>query len=245
MNEGLVNNYEEFESKFIKILEKHAPLKKRTLRANNAPYMTKNLRKAMMKRTELATRYNKTRNIEDFHNFRKQRNFVNRLYKKERKKYFNSLDKNDIQDVKQFWKVWNPLISDKCRTQNTITLVKGNNIISDASKVGEEFKQEFSNAVKNLNIDFNWQPTTDVSTIADPIDKVIEKFKDHPSILKINEKIEVTEQFEFTKVSEQDVLDLVADFDTKKATTFNNIPGKFLKEYARTYGKTITSLINN
>ena len=70
MNEGLVNNYEEFESKFIKILEKHAPLKKRTLRANNAPYMTKNLRKAMMKRTELATRYNKTRNIEDFHNFR-------------------------------------------------------------------------------------------------------------------------------------------------------------------------------
>ena len=79
--------------------------------------MTKNLRKAMMKRTELATRYNKTRNIEDFHNFRKQRNFVNRLYKKERKKYFNSLDKNDIQDVKKFWKVWNPLISDKCKSK--------------------------------------------------------------------------------------------------------------------------------
>ena len=74
--------------------------------------------------------------------------------------------------------------------------------------MGEEFKQEFSNAVKNLNIDFNWQPTTDVSTIADPIDKLIEKFKDHPSILKIDEKIEVTKQFEFTKVSEQDVLDL-------------------------------------
>ena len=245
MNEGMVNNYEEFETKFIEVLEKHAPLKKKTLRANNAPYMTKNLRKAMMKRTELATRYNKTRNIEDYHNFRKQRNFVNRLYKKERKKYFNSLDKNDIENVKQFWKVWNPLISDKCRTRNTITLVQGNNIISDASKVGEEFKQEFSNAVKNLNIDFNWEPTTDVSTIADPIDKVIEKFKDHPSILKINEKIEVTDRFEFTKVSEQDVLDLVAEFDTKKATTFNNIPGKFLKEYAPTYSKTITSLINN
>ena len=51
-------------------MEKHAPLKKKTLRANDAPYMTKNLRKAMMKRTELASKYNKTRDIGDYNNFR-------------------------------------------------------------------------------------------------------------------------------------------------------------------------------
>ena len=30
----------------------------------------------------------------------------------------------------------------------------------------------------------------------------------------------------------------------KKATTFNNIPGKFLKDYAESYSKTITGLVN-
>ena len=37
---------------------------------------------------------------------------------------------------------------------------------------------------------------------------------------------------------------MIADFDTKKATTFNNIPGKFLKDYAESYSKTITGLVN-
>ena len=46
--------------------------------------MTKALRKAMMKRTELATKYGKTRNLNDYKHFRKHRNYVNRLYKRER-----------------------------------------------------------------------------------------------------------------------------------------------------------------
>ena len=207
--------------------------------------MTKTLRKAMMKRTELATKYNKTRSLDDYNNFRKHRNYVNRLYKREKKSYFNSLDKNDIHDVKTFWKLWKPVISDNYKTQNSITLVKGNEIISEANAVATEFKNEFSNAVSNLKIDFAWQPTTDTSKILDPIDKVIEKFKDHPSILKINEHvIPGNIPIGFTEVSEQNILDLIANFDTKKATTFNNIPGKFLKEYSETYFKIITKLVN-
>ena len=37
-----VSNYEEFESIYLKVLEKHAPFKIKTVRANQAPYMTKN-----------------------------------------------------------------------------------------------------------------------------------------------------------------------------------------------------------
>ena len=239
-----INSYDAFEDKFLELLEKHAPLKKKTLRANDAPYMTKTLRKAMMKRTELANKYDKTRNLEDYTKFRKHRNYVNKLYKRERRNYFNSLDKNDVQNVKLFWKTWKPVISDNYRTKNKITLVKGKDIISDGNIIAQEFKNEYSNAVKNLNIEFEWQPTSDLSQIEDPIDKVIEKFKDHPSILKIKERVEVLQQFEITKVSEEHILDLIAELDTKKATTFNNIPGKFLKEYSQTYYKTLTKLVN-
>ena len=244
MNGGNSENYDEFEKRFIEVLDKHAPLKKKTLRANDAPYMTKILRKAMMKRTELATKYNKTRKIEDYHNFRKHKNYVNRLYKRERKSYFNSLAKNDVESIKKFWKVWKPLISDNCKAQNKITLVEGNNIISDESKVANEFKQEFSTAVSNLNIDFDWQPTTDISSITDPIDKLVEKFKDHPSILKIKEHVNVTQPIGFTQVSEKDILDQIASFDTKKATTFGSIPGKILKDNAQVYSKNKTELVN-
>ena len=242
--QGNFGNYDAFHDKFIEVIEKHAPLKKKTLRANNAPYMTKILRKAMMKITELATKYNKTRKLDDYNNFRKHRNYVNRLYKRERKAYFNSLDRKDIQDVRKFWKLWKPVISDNHKTQNSITLVKGKEIISDENLVAKEFENEFSNAVKNLNIDFKWQPTTDTANISDPIEKVIEQFKDHPSILKIKEHVQVNDPVGFIEVSEQNILDLIADFDTTKATTFNNIPGKFLKDYSETYYKIITKLVN-
>ena len=77
-------NWDTFENNFLKVLDKHAPLKKKTIRANHAPYMTKLLRKAIMKRTQLANKYHKTRTETDLKNFKKQKNFVNRLYKREK-----------------------------------------------------------------------------------------------------------------------------------------------------------------
>ena len=44
-------NCEQFEETIMKTLNQHAPLKKKVLRANNAPYITKKLRKAIMKRS--------------------------------------------------------------------------------------------------------------------------------------------------------------------------------------------------
>ena len=38
---------------FSKVLNKHAPLKTKFLRANNKPHLTKERRKAIMKRTRL------------------------------------------------------------------------------------------------------------------------------------------------------------------------------------------------
>ena len=41
--------YKNFENIFLKTLEHHAPLKKKIVRANNVPYMTKTLRKEIMR----------------------------------------------------------------------------------------------------------------------------------------------------------------------------------------------------
>ena len=43
-----INEYETFENIFLTVLDKHAPYKKKLLRANHQPYVTKTLRKAIM-----------------------------------------------------------------------------------------------------------------------------------------------------------------------------------------------------
>ena len=79
-------HYTEFESIFLNTLDAQAPLKKKTLRANHAPYMTKTLRKAIMRRSALENLYHQKKTPEHNKAYKKQKNFCSRLYKKERKK---------------------------------------------------------------------------------------------------------------------------------------------------------------
>ena len=57
------SNYKNFEQTFFVLLDKHAPYKRKKIQANKVPYITKNLRKAIMKRSQLKTKYFTT-NIE-------------------------------------------------------------------------------------------------------------------------------------------------------------------------------------
>ena len=58
-----VLDYSSFEENFLGVLNKHAPLKKKVLRANHAPYVTKALKKAIMKRSYLEILYFKKRQL--------------------------------------------------------------------------------------------------------------------------------------------------------------------------------------
>ena len=66
--------YGAFDKIVDNVLNDHAPLKKKTVRANDSPFMTKPLRKAIMTRTRLRNRYNKLRTDENWRAFKKQRN---------------------------------------------------------------------------------------------------------------------------------------------------------------------------
>ena len=97
-------NFTEFNNTFLKLLDKHAPLKKRIIRANEVPYMTKALRKAIMRRSQLETKYHKHKTDEYKLLYKKQKNYVSRLYKKERRRFFENLDIKSFLDNKKFWK---------------------------------------------------------------------------------------------------------------------------------------------
>ena len=58
---------------FLLTLNNHAPLKKRIARANEVPYMTKTLRKAIATRSRLENRFYKVRTDESYKAYKKQK----------------------------------------------------------------------------------------------------------------------------------------------------------------------------
>ncbi len=179
-----------FEDVFLEVLNKHAPLKNKIIRGNHAPYMNTALRKAIMKRTQLQNQYYKSKNIIDLKAFKKQRNYVSRLYKRHRKSFYNNIDVKNFTDNKKFWKNVNPLFSNKTKVQNKISLVEDEDIISDDTEIAQTFNDFFRDAVRNLNIDQSSEYEESVeSSIIDPVDIAILKFKNHPSIVKIMEVV--------------------------------------------------------
>ena len=98
---------------FLDVLEKHAPYKKKYVRANEAPYMTKLLKKAIMKRSKLESKFYKTGKKDDRNKYKKHKNYVTRLYKREMRKFYRHLDTKDFLDNKKFWKNVKPLFSDR------------------------------------------------------------------------------------------------------------------------------------
>ena len=65
----------DFEILFLNILNRHAPLKKRYIRANNAPFMNKTLCKAIMVRSRLRNKFLKLNTEESKVEYTKQSNY--------------------------------------------------------------------------------------------------------------------------------------------------------------------------
>ena len=95
-----------------------------------------------------------------------------------------------------------PFISNKCRSSENLTLVKGDDAISDKGQVASVFNEFF--IVKNLNITRNEDILCDTNGIDDPALKAIEKYKKHPSIEAIKD-ISKNYSFSFQKVSHEEV----------------------------------------
>ena len=98
-------SYGAFEKTFLDVLDKHAPEKKKTIRSNHKPYVTKAMRTAIMRRSELETKLRSNPTDANHKAFKKQRNFCNRLYKKSEKNTTKILISRNLQTTKFFGKL--------------------------------------------------------------------------------------------------------------------------------------------
>ena len=125
------------------------------------------------------------------------------------------------------------------------SLISGEEIISNDREVAETFNWYFANVVENLGIegfitcDYSYVPEIDY------ISNIIEKFKNHPSILRIKEKVEIDESFHFSPVDESVISDKIGSLDKRKPTTYNNIPTRILVDNKDIISPIITEMYND
>ena len=156
------------------------------------------------------------------------KNFCSKPYKKERKKFYSQLD---ITDNKLFWKTMKPYLSEKCTYASKIYLVHNENVIYDDQELADTFNNFFEHAVDHSEIqEYQSDHNIDINPISDdPIDYAIAKYKNHPSIIMINENVSFESRFSFTTVNEENIQREILDLNSKKPVTFGNIPTKMLK----------------
>ena len=99
-------------------------------------------------------------------------------------------------------------------------------------------------AVKNLHIP-PYEPPQDtlITPSNDPILKIIEKHKDHPSILKIKEVIPHESSFSFKPTDIATVMKEISNMNLAKSCPVDSIPSKIIKENSCIFGpKTLIDL---
>ena len=179
---------------------------------------------------------------ESLKKYKKQKNYWSRLYKKERK-FFSNLDSSKMCVNKAFRKTIQPSFSKKQTITNKITLVD-ETVISEDQLISAELNQLFKNATKALNIQEN-SYLIDKSELSDPVDKAISKYKNHPSILLIKDKIINPAPFSFKEASLSDIEKELRKLNTKKASTFGNILPKILRASKEGCSESSAELFNN
>ena len=221
---------EEFKKTFMHVLNIHAPMKKKFIRGNNAPFMNKTLSKAFMHRSKLKNNFNKNPTEENKRLYKKQRNFCVSLLEKEKKKYYNNLDLKIFDDNKTFWQRIKPLFSDKQKSLlSDIILVENDIITSDKKEVAEKLNNFFIEAVDNLDIE-TYLPGNMDETLPKTLQEIINKYDNHPSIQKIKENVSEENNFSFSDMTSHDLENQIRKLDTKKANIEDDFPTKILIE---------------
>ena len=201
------------------------------------------MRKAIMKRSELATKFRNRPTDDNKKAFKKQKNFCNRLYKKERRKYYEKLDLRKITDNRKFWDTIKPFLSNKTSTSQQISLKEGDKIVTDETEVSNVLNKHFINSVRCLAEKGGCSAQVlEINEKKDPLENILTRFQHHPSITAIKQK-GFTEEFDFTLFATDDVLSEINKLDPTKSTTGVSI--RLLKENSDICAPILTSIFNS
>ena len=246
-------------------MNKHAPIKSKTVRGNQAPFINKVISKNIMNKSRIKNKYLKWPSRENYLAYKRIKNKCNNLLKKSKKIYFQKHAGEGSATGKQFWNTVKPFISSKgtlsddniiieAQEDSTVNIKGGYQIslqakdeIRDEKILVEMFNNHYINIVEKSSgsapksIGDSSNPNNDKSTVLN----IISAYKNHPSIIKIKECSINSIPFDFPKPTVEDISLIIKSLNPKKATGPDGIPIKVLRYASNAIDSHLCNIIGN
>ena len=102
LKNDLNQNHNFLTDKFLGIVSKHAPLKKKFIRGNNAPFMNREFQKEIYVKSRLRNKFSVEPTAENKAAYKKQRNKCVKIRRKSIKRYMDKVSEKGIETNKSF-----------------------------------------------------------------------------------------------------------------------------------------------
>ena len=158
--------------------------------------------------------------------------------------YFNNLETS--KNSKPFWDKCRPYFSKKHAhgdskiiliekeeiTTNTNEIAEKETLLVNNDEIAKKFNKDFGETVEKLDI-FEC-PSNNEGLTRETLTKIIKKFENYPSTIKIKNKCLIKEKFSFQPASVKDVENVIKNIPSNKASG-GDIPIQILKQSGFTY----------
>ena len=176
-----------------------------------------------MKRLRLRNKFLNAKSDTDRKAYNKQRKYVVSLLRNEKKNFYSNLDTKIVIDNKK-----------KVAKHSKINLVEDNKIISRDDQIAKKFSEYFI-SIPILNMPSNGYKCPH-SSEQGPILKILDKYKDHPSIKLIKAKNNF-QVFKFSQIEIEEVKKTFQSLDLKKVAQKDDIKTNLLKKNVDFFAK--------
>ena len=162
-----------FMSLFLQIADKHAPVRKTTVRANGAPWIGNELKSLMKQRDQAKKLSDLSGLVSDKLIYCKLRNHVTKINRVSKKEYYKNKINDSKNNGKQLWKILNQIMGRSSHHTNSFIEINGA-FLTKPVDIANYFNNYFTNKFENLRVqmtpsDVSFSCTLIENCIAKPI----------------------------------------------------------------------------
>ena len=134
------------------VLVRRAPLKRKMIKENQEPFITKQLSKAIMNRSKLRKRDTECSSRENSLDYKKVKNTCSNLKKFAKKSYFDKVTSKGFVSNKAFWNTVKLFLTNRgFLTSENIAIKHKDKIVTDNSKLAHLFNNHYINMVESTS----------------------------------------------------------------------------------------------
>ena len=234
-------NYEEFDNasmafvdfsnKFRQSVDDVAPIKTTKIKNSSQEWFYREVAEKIALRDKLYKKFKSTKTDADNALFNRAKNDVlGTIYRKNNNYFTNELNEN-IGRPTELWKYLKDLGVTKFKipsSQSNFCLKKDNEFIFNHRQIANVFKDFFGNLSTNL---LNLLPRAS-------------NVYNNQTTLNYYQGLNISKEFEFSRVSEETIQELINNLELNKAPGFDDITSNFLKDGCTFIVKPLTQIIN-